>query len=415
MADPPARLPHPIRFFFLFLPTGVAFAYVSVSLGWEAGQAKLPDGVIAGFAAACLLPHTWKFLWAPAVDTIGSPRGWYLGANAVTCAALAALAIVPVDAVHAAGLRALSFTIGAATTVVAMSTEWFMAHLTAERKGGAAAWSQAANVGGGLLGGVAPFLIDDWHLHRSIPPLVVAALLAACSLALAGIPPVARPARALRQAFAGVLRDLKGVFVSRRGLVALVLCALPIGSAAASALFAAMGADWGAGGTMVTDVNGVGGGVAGVLGSLLGGWLSDRMERRGAYVFAGLLVSAAAFGFALCPRTAAWYATWVLAYYLAQGITWSTWSGFALGEIGRGAAATKYNLLGALATSPILAMTWVDGWAADRWGRLRMLWVDGGAGVAGAIAFGLVVLAVGRAAPARRAPAGVAAPDADLE
>jgi prepilin-type processing-associated H-X9-DG protein len=236
----------------------------------------------------------------------------------------------------------------------------------------------------------------------------VALALAACGLALLGVPPVARAARVtgapVGDAFRSFLLDVKSVFVSRRGLVALVLCALPIGSAAGSALFSAMGAEWGTSDGLVSLVNGIVAGAVGVAGSLLGGWVSDRMERRTAYVVAGLLVSGAAFGFALSPKTAVWYATWVLVYYLAQGITWSTWSGFVLGEIGKGAAATKYNLLAALATTPILVMTWVDGRAADRWGRVNMLWVDGAAGVVGAIAFVLVLLLVRR----RTAPASLA-------
>jgi len=246
--------------------------------------------------------------------------------------------------------------------------------------------------------------VGDLHLHRSIPTLFVAGLTGACTLALLGLPAVARQARSVGGAFRHLFHDLAGVFLSRRGVVAIVLCALPIGSAAASALFSALATDWGASGRLVFFVNGVGGGVAGVAGSLLGGWFTDRMERRTAYVAAGLLVSVASFGFALSPKTAAWYAAGVLAYYLAQGITWSTWSGFVLGEIGQGAAATKYNLLAALATAPIALMTWVDGEAADRWGRVNMLWVDGAAGVVGAIAFVLVLLLVRR----RTAPASLA-------
>jgi MFS family permease len=410
MSDAPVRLPHPVRFFFLFLPVGVGFAYVSVNLGWEAGQAKLSNEVIAGLAFACLAPHTWKFIWAPVVDLVGSARRWWLCANAVTCAVVAAVALVPVDAAHVRHYQVLSLCLGLATTVVAMSTEWLMAHLTTpEKKGGAAAWSQAGNVGGGLLGGLTPLLVGELGLRRSIPPVAVAAALAACSLALVGLPKVARqaqPVAGLSAAFGAFYRDLRSVFVSRRGLVALALCALPIGSAAGSALFAAMGGDWGASDGLVSMVNGLGAGAIGVVGSLAGGWVSDRMERRTAYVAAGLLVSLAAFGFALCPKTALWYALWVLAYYLAQGVTWSTWSGFVLGEIGKGAAATKYNLLAALATTPILVMTAIDGWAADRLGRVDMLWIDGGAGVVGAVLFGLVILAIGRGA----ARAGRAAP-----
>ena len=145
--------------------------------------------------------------------------------------------------------------------------------------------------------------------------------------------------------------------------------------------------------------NGVLGGIASILGCLAGGRLSDAVERRRAYVLAGLAVAISGFAMAAGPRTPAAHAVTVLAYNVALGLSYAAFTGFALEVIGKGAAATKYNVLASLSNVPIYAMFQADGWVADHWGRTAMLWVDGAAGVAGA-----VVLLVAAAALQRRAP-----------
>jgi hypothetical protein len=69
---------------------------------------------------------------------------------------------------------------------------------------------------------------------------------------------------------------------------------------------------------------------------------------------------------------------------------YSTFTAFILDIIGKGAAATKYNVFASLANIPIYALGRFDGYISDHHGRTKMLWVDGGAGVVGAV---LVVLA----------------------
>ena len=414
-ASPAPRPPRPWVYFFLFLPYGAGSAYVSVTIGALAARGGLPDGEIAGLTALFLLPHTWKFLWAPAVDWLGTPHRWYLGANLCASAAMVGTGFVALDAGHLGALRTLVFLAGCSTTLVAMATESLMAHLTPpEQKGRAAGWSQAGNVGGTTVGGLGLILAD--RASPAIAAASVAVALFACALPLLSMraPPRAsgQAGPGLRHAFSDLVADLRGVFVSRRGLVALLLCILPIGSGGASALFSAIGPDWGASTELVATANGVAAGIASILGCLAGGWLSDVLERRRAYVVAGLAVAASAFAMAFLPRTPWAYGATVLAYSFSLGLSYAAFTAFALEVIGLGAAATKYNVLASVSNFPIYWMTTFDGWVADRHGRTAMLVTDGLAGVAGGVLLLLAALVLLRRPPAA-APVVVAAVDPD--
>lgn len=394
------RPPRPFLYLFLFLPYGAGTAYVSVTIAALASRGGLTDGEVAGLSALYLLPHTWKFLWAPAVDWLGTPHRWYLGANLVASAALAGTGLVPLEPGHLGALRALVFLAGASTTIVAMATESLMAHLSPlDERGRAAGWSQAGNVGGAMVGGLALILAE--RSRPAVAAVTVAVLLLCCALPLAGIqaPARGRAGTSVRAAFRELGDDLRGVFLSRSGALAFLLCVLPIGSGGAQALFAAIAPEWGASTELVASSNGVLAGIASVLGCLAGGRLSDAVERRRGYVLAGLAVALSAFAMAAGPRTPAAYAATVLTYSFALGLAYATFTGFALEAIGKGAAATKYNVLASLSNIPIYAMTQADGWVADHWDRTAMLWVDGAAGVAGGVALLVVAAALRRRAP----------------
>ena len=66
---------------------------------------------------------------------------------------------------------------------------------------------------------------------------------------------------------------------------------------------------------------------------------------------------------------------------------------FVKDAIGKGAAATKYNLFAGLANVPIGYLTVIDGWGQGKWGSGGMLYVEALAGVAAIGLFYLVVLA----------------------
>ena len=138
-------------------------------------------------------------------------------------------------------------------------------------------------------------------------------------------------------------------------------------------LFAAIAPDWNASTELVAAANGVLAGLASIAGCMAGGRISDAMDRRHAYVVAGAALAAAALGMAVLPRAPVAYAATVLAYSFALGLSYAAFTGFALEVIGKGAAATKYNVLASVSNFPIYGMMRVDGWVADVHGRTAML------------------------------------------
>ena len=102
--------------------------------------------------------------------------------------------------------------------------------------------------------------------------------------------------RALGRRIAEMGRDLWETASSLDGFTALVISLAPVGCGALTNLFAGMAIEFGADQRVVEVVNGLGGGMAGALGSLVGGFLADRMNRRVAYALAGGLTALSALG-----------------------------------------------------------------------------------------------------------------------
>lgn len=394
MSQPPTptRGPRPWIWAILNLPFGVTYGYVAVTLGFIASQQGLSEEVVAGLVAACLLPHTWKFLWAPVADLTLTRKKWYLLGNAASAVTIATLGFLP-----------LGQTLGLATAVIlvnsvfvsllGMAVEGLMAHTTApEDLGKAGGWFQAGNLGGGGIGGGLALLIAE-NASGELASIATGVLIALCCLGLFLVPtPHESRSGTPLEAVKKVGRDLWSVFGSRLGIVAIALCLTPMGAGSASGLFSAIAKHWQASAELVALIQGVLGGVVSAAGCLVGGVLSDRMNRRTAYVVAGLILAAVAAGMALAPQVEATYAIFCLAYSFASGIAYGTFTGYVLEVIGKGAAATKYNALASLANIPILYMTLVLGWVSAQHGEVSMLWVDAAAGVVGAaIIVGLAV------------------------
>jgi MFS family permease len=201
---------------------------------------------------------------------------------------------------------------------------------------------------------------------------------------------VPTPARSLEvtglfPSLAATAKDLWQMVKSRPGLLALILCFLPIGSGAAP--LPAIAQEWRASANVVALITGVLGGVVSAVGCISGGWICDRMDRKSAYVWFGLFQAAGGLAMALLPRDQAMYVLWGSVYAFTTGLTYAAFSAFVLEAIGKGAAATKYNALASLSNVPIYYMTNIDGWAHDRWGSTGMFFTESGLGVAGAVGF----------------------------
>jgi len=109
-----------------------------------------------------------------------------------------------------------------------------------------------------------------------------------------------------------------------------------------------------------------------------------------------------AVAMAIAPRTEAMYIVFTLAYALITGLTYAGFSAVVLEAIGRGAAATKYNVYASLSNIPIAYMTAIDGWARTRWNEAAMLYIEAAVGIAALLFFAAVAAGArrfSRAAP----------------
>jgi MFS family permease len=373
----------------LFLPFGATSGFVQVTIGYTARQQGLGDAAIAEIVAINLLPHTFKFLWAPVPDSTFSRRGWYLVSNILSTVTLIILGFVPVRSDTINLLKLLIFLNSLAITFLGMSVEGLLANVvTDEQRGTASGWLQAGNLGGaGIGGGAALWLAQRIGIGAAF--LIAALTLMMCSM---GLLTIHEPPRKRHESIAGALRSVIAdlwhtILLSRTGLLAMILCFLPVGSAAATALFAAMADRWNTSADAVALFTGLLAGIVAAVGCMAGGWLSDRMDRKIAYAVAGFLLAIVSVGMYLGPRSEAGYGIFTLSYQFASGVAYGAFTGFVLEAIGRGAAATKYNALASLSNIPIWYMTRLDGWASERWGPGIMLLVDAASEIIGVLIF----------------------------
>ena len=399
--DRPPQSTAPWVFMILIAPFGISSGFLTVALAFHLRHRGVGAESIAALIALSYLPHSWKFLWAPLVDLVGTRRRWYLGSTLLLAIGLGAMGLLAQDAPSMPLLTAAVLAANLAATFSGMSVESLMAHLTAPgQRGRAGGWFQAGNLGGqGVGGGLALWLMQQQGFSALQGAGAMALLCALSCLPLLRLPePLPAPGAALPSArhwgrqLQRLGADLWSVARSRGGLLAMAVCFLPIGTGGVTNLWSAVAGDWQAGDNTVALVNGVLGGLVSAFGCLLGGRLCDRMDRKRAYCLFGALQVALALGMALAPRTEACFVGFALAYALAQGLSYAGFTGVVLEVIGRGAAATKYNLLASLSNMPIAYVTYVDGWVHGWRGAGAMLLAEAGLGASGLLVFALLAL-----------------------
>lgn len=386
----PMKVVHPITFMFLYLPFGIFNGYISVTLGFLLTKAGVSLAGVATIVSLPFLPNMLKFLWAPLVDTTLTVKKWYRIANIGTAVGILATSVIPLNSSSLPILIGIVLLTAFANTNIAMTTESLIAQdVPDKQKGRAGGWLQAGNLGGFGVGGGAGI----WLAERISTPWVSGAIIALISL-LCGVgllflkePAPFKRAESYLKTIDTLLKDIWGLVKSRAGLLTMILCLLPIGSGAASNLWSAISKDWHASPDAVALAVGVVGGVASAIGSLLGGWIADRMDRKKAYILFGLLEGFSALMMAVSPRTEAMFIVWTSIYAVTVGLAFAGFSAFVLEAIGKMGAATKYNVFAALSNVPIYLMIFVDEWAHGKWNSTGMLIAEALMPVLGAALF----------------------------
>ena len=406
--DAPAAKPtHPVLFLAMFIPFGVVPGFLTVALAYQLSKMGIDTSDIAWFVALSYVPQWGKWLWAPLVDTLLTRKIWYVGA-----AFLSGLGMVLAG--REAGSAHVSISVlsswlmisNFASTFLAMAIEGLMAASVPDhQRGRASGWAQAGNLGGqGVGGGLGLWLMQGGGMTAEGSGAVLGAVCMLCCGALFWVD----GARALikvdghleaagQLGFAAnaraVVLDLWTMLRSRLGLLALIVCVLPIGSGAAQNFWSPIADEWKASANVVALVNGALGGVISALGCLAGGWVCDRMDRKTAYCGFGFLLTLAAVGMAYGPRNPTQFIAWTSAYNFVIGLCYAGYSAVVLEAVGRTAAATKFSLLSGLSNIPISLMTLVDGAANKRSGTVGLLLADAACGVVGIALFAALVTA----------------------
>lgn len=405
-AEPSARIaaaPPSVVFLPLFAPFGISSGYVSVTLAFLLSRAGLSTLEVTSIIAGTIWVQTWKVLWAPIVDTVGNPKLWYgLGATGVG-ASILAMSVLPATAREVPAITLLALVSSAASTLVSMSSEIFMAqNVPAEMRGRASGWAQAGNVGGSGVGGGIGLLLAEHVSQQWVSGAVLAAICFACWGCVRLVPPARRTHSmpSYLDELKGVVHDVWEVARSRVGYLALFLMVLPIASGAAP--WPAIAGEWSAGADLVALVNGVVGGLASAAGALVGGYVCDRMSPSRAYCLFGLLTGAVAVVMAWSARTPAAFIVFTLGYSAVVGCGFAAYSAIVLEAIGRRSAATNFNLMSALSNVPIALMTSFDGWTHDRYGTDAMLYGELALPAATIATFAILVMATRPKAERRR-------------
>ncbi len=394
---PPA---HPVVFLFLVLPFGILGGYVTVAFGYLYSKAGVPVDAIAALIAAALLPHIFKFLWAPLVDTTLSLKKWYVLSCIVTAAGIVSTIFFPVSKSSLPPLTIIMILANVAVSFLGIATNGLAAHDTPEEmKGRVGGYSQAGNLGGAGIGGGAGLWLAQHLTIFWMPAAIIALSCLACCLGLFFIKDPVNAVRSEKvlETTRNLLADLWGTIKSRLGFLALLLCFLPLGTGAASNLWAVIANDWNASADTVALVTGIMGGIITSVGCLAGGWICDRMNRQSAYLIFGLVQALCAVGMAYSPRTETMYIVWTSVYAFTLGFAYAAFSAFVFEAIGKGAAGTKFTIYACLSNIPIYYMTIIDGLGHTRYGAFGMLMAEAVCGFAGVALFTSLLLFVKRA------------------
>ncbi len=395
--------PHPSIFMFLLLPFGVWTGYVTVTIGYMLTKTGIPLEKVAPVVAITLLPNILKFLWAPLVDTTRTVKKWYITANIGTAAGIVLTGILPLKTDYLTLMTVIVFLTSIVNTVVAMSTESLLAHDTPEHlKGRAGGWLNAGNLGGLGLGGGAGL----WLVQRLPEPWMAGGVIAFAVLFCSfGLYFLSEPTSFIKdknyfKTIGNLNKDIWTLIKSRMGFLALFLCFLPLGTGAASNLWSSISNDWKASPDTVALIVGFGGGILSAIGCLVGGYISDKIDRKKAYILFGVVQASCTVGMAFSPQTELMFVIWTSVYAFSLGLAYAGFSAFVLEAIGKGAAATKYNVFASLSNAPIYYMIFMDEWAHGKWEAFGMLSIESIMALLGIVVFITIFVSVNKMRPA---------------
>jgi len=392
----PEQKKHPVLWLILFFPLGLSNGYVVVTLGYLLSTHGASVTAIAALGALSLWPQVLKFLWAPLVDTTLSSKTWFAMSAAATGILMAITTFVASSPSQMGLIDILVVLFSVTSGFNSMAADNLMAHATGpDEKGRAGGWSQAGNTGGSGLGGGAVLWLSQ-HAgaeYTGAVALILATTLPCIALFFVNEPAATHRSERYLRSLLNVLAEVWDFLRRYNGALVFFIMLVPIGVGSAQNLFSAIARDWHASADTVALTSGLLSGVVSIFGSLAGGVICDKMNRKWAYCLFGVGLALCAILMAVAPRTEIMYAVMTTLYNFTMGICYAAFGALVLESIGTGAAATKYNVLAGVSNLPILYQTVIDGWGYKQGGADGLLYTDALSGVLGVALVVAVALA----------------------
>jgi MFS transporter, PAT family, beta-lactamase induction signal transducer AmpG len=374
----------PFWFGILAIAAGVYSAVPATLLGFLLRGQGVPVERIAGVVALGSLPFTWSFALAPFVDLGRRRRSWVIGGYL-----LAALCLWPVVAWTMASLAlrtGLLLAAGACTCLGTAGLQALMTEFPPLVRGRVGGWWQAGNVGGGAMGG-GLMLWFAQSLGGAALATAVCAVFLLPIFAIFAVHEHSHVASAVPifARFSSLFAGLREFLKSPRTWAGLLFFIGPMGTS--GAVFSALAADFHASANEVMWVTGVGAGLIAVPGSLLGGWIADRLGKAWANILSGVLLASCAGLMAAARFSPVTFAVGVLAYQFFIGFGYATYTALLLDVIAgrREGAATGYCALNSVGNVPVVYMTALAGVAYKQIGPRGPMAFDALANILGAI------------------------------
>jgi MFS family permease len=335
---------------------------------WLFGITVLPYGVVGGlqslipniakhhgidfdkagiYVSLLFLPPALQVLYAPLIDIGPQRRHWLIIMSLLAAACLMGAFLMPLPE-HMGSFVALAFVAQTLTGLIGACNGGLLAlTMPDDKRGAAAAWYNAGNLGAaGLTTTVGIYMTDHDYEPWSIGALLATMLVVPAFAILAVDEPRREQKRSAREVFGHTIGDIKSVLWSRSGITGIALCLSPVGTAALINYFSGMGEAYSVSQDTVAFVSGGLSSIVTPIGSLVGGFLCDRFNRRALYLSSGALTAACGIAMALSPHNGWTFVIGVTTYNLVAGFCYSAFTATVLETIGVGgkAAGTQYAL-----------------------------------------------------------------------
>jgi PAT family beta-lactamase induction signal transducer AmpG len=423
------RIPPPWLFGITCIPYGVVGAFTGVVMPFLARTAGIDVGDIGWFVTLLFLPPVLQFLYAPVVDFGPRRKHWLVIVTFVGAAALVGAMAMPLPD-QLAPFLVFAFIAQMISGLVGSCNGGLLATLiTDDKRGRAGAWYNIGNLcGGGISAALAVYLLGAGWAPVAVGLLLGAMMIVPALAVLAIDEPRRERLHSAGEVFGNMLRDVRGVLLSRAGATGLLLCLSPVGTAALTNFWSALAADYvrpellgkmaeidpaaakqlldAKASEVVAFVGGPIGQILTALGALGGGYLCDRTNRRAMYLLSGGLTAVCGIAMALSPPSEATFVWGALAYALITGFCYSAFTATVLETIGEGAAAasTRYSMYAAAGNLAIAYVGLADTRFASEAHVEHVVWADAALNLGGVVVLGLVFWRLGSFGKSRHQP-----------